>query len=128
MLYTSNTHVYCFLCTVATANSWTGWAVSSITSKFYKTPKSQATPTEGGAKGTAEDGTQRGGVAREAESRGKVSVKGKVGALARTASPGKGERSAEKETSKEKAPEPEEEEGWEDEQWEASVLGVVRML
>lgn len=39
--------------------------MSSLTSKFYKTPKSQATPTGGGAKGTTEGKSQRGDVAKE---------------------------------------------------------------
>ena len=30
---------------VASAASWTGWAVTSLTSKFYKAPSTTATPT-----------------------------------------------------------------------------------
>ena len=46
---------------LASVNSWTGWAVSSFTSKFYKTPKSQATPTSGDTetKETSAEAAQR---------------------------------------------------------------------
>ena len=37
------------LINAAAAVSWTGWAVSSLTSKFYKSPQSQALPTSSGS-------------------------------------------------------------------------------
>lgn len=111
----------------ASVNSWTGWAVSSLTAKFYKT-QTKAMPTSSSAenKGTSAEATHR---EKDVSAKGELSLC--VWVCIMVLLIGEDSRGEDKDAVQSgkpaNEPKPSTDESWQDEEWEVGgVWGVVK--